>query len=296
MELAPPAAYTQRVIAPRRFSRFRLAVFATIERCCVWLGGRHFYRWRYLSPRRLGVREITLSLPERAAALDGLVIAHLSDIHAGPFLAKGDLGAVVDLLEQRQPDVVCWTGDYVTHGIQDVRPVIAELRRCTGRLATLAVFGNHDYKERREWEMAAALEPDGWVFLRNSSQQLEVNGTTIAFAGIEDPEEGKLVDVDAAMAGAHGADLVIALSHGPLGAPAFAEHGVCAVLSGHTHGSQVDLPYLRDLGPAHPGLRVELGTTTVLVSRGLGVVGLPLRTGAPAEVSFVTLRTPDPAG
>jgi predicted MPP superfamily phosphohydrolase len=52
----------------------------------------------------------------------------------------------------------------------------------------------------------------------------------------------------------------------------------------------VDLPFLRDLGPAHPGLRVELGGTTVLVSRGLGVVGLPLRTGVPAEVSFVTLR------
>ncbi len=290
LEVSAPAAYTGWVIAPRRFSRFRLAVFATIERCCVLLGGRHFYRWRYLSAKRLGVREINLSLPGGAAALDGLVIAHLSDIHAGPFLAKGDLAAVAELLETRRPDVVCWTGDYVTHGIHNVVPVVPELRRCLGKLATFAVFGNHDYKERREWEMTAALEPDGWVFLRNASQTLEVNGATIAFAGIEDPEEGKVVDVDAAMSDAHSADLVIALSHGPRGAPAFAEHGVRAVLSGHTHGSQVDLPFLRDLGPAHPGLRVELGGTTVLVSRGLGVVGLPLRTGVPAEVSFVTLR------
>ncbi len=288
--------YTGGVIAPRRFSRFRLAVFATIERICVLLGGRHFYRWRYLSPKRLGVREIVLPLPARAAALDGFVIAHLSDIHAGPFLAKGDLGAVVDLLAERRPEVVCWTGDYVTHGIHNVQPVIPDLRKCMGELGTFAVFGNHDYKKRREWEMSAALEPDGWIFLRNSSHQLEVNGATIAFAGIEDPEEGKVVDVDAAMEGTRSADLVIALSHGPRGAPAFAEHGVAAVLSGHTHGSQVDLPFLRDLGPAHPGLRVELGGTTVLVSRGLGVVGLPLRTGAPAEVSFITLRAEPSAG
>lgn len=290
LEVGHPAPYTDRVIAPRRFSRFRIAVFATIERICVLLGGRHFYRWRYLSPKRLGVRDIELPIPAGAAALDGLVIAHLSDIHAGPFLAKGDLGAVVDLIEQRRPDVVCWTGDYVTHGIHNVQPVIPELRRCVGKLGTFAVFGNHDYKKRREWEMTAALEPDGWTFLRNSSHQLEVNGGTVAFAGIEDPEEGKVVDVAAAMAEARSADLVIALSHGPRGAPAFAEYGVAAVLSGHTHGSQVDLPFLRDLGPAHPGLRIELGSTTVLVSRGLGVVGMPLRTGVPAEVSFVTLR------
>ncbi len=278
------------MIAPRRFSRFRLAVFATVERICVLLGGRHFYRWRYLRPGRLGVREIELPIATGAAGLDGLVIAHLSDIHAGPFLSKGDLGSVVDLLDERRPDVVCWTGDYVTHGIHNVQPVIPELRRCLGQLGTFAVFGNHDYKKRREWEMAAALEPDGWVFLRNSSRLIEVNGATVAFAGIEDPEEGKVVDVAAAMAEAQSADVVIALSHGPRGAPAFAEHGVAAVLSGHTHGSQVDLPFLRDLGPAHPRLRVELGRTTVLVSRGLGVVGLPLRSGVPAEVSFVTLR------
>lgn len=285
------ATYTQTVIAPRRFSWFRLAVFATIERLCVLLGGRYFYRWRYLRAARLRVREVDLSIDAQAAGLDGLVIAHLSDIHAGPFLSRGDLGAVVELLERRQPDVVCWTGDYVTHGMDDLPPVIPELRRCMGTLGTFAVFGNHDYKKRREWAMVAALEPDGWAFLRNASRQLEVNGATIAFAGIEDPEEGKVVDVDAAMAEAHSADVVIALSHGPLGAPAFAEHGVRAVLSGHTHGSQVDLPFLRDLGPAHPGLVVELGETTLLVSRGLGVVGLPLRTGAPPEVSFITLRT-----
>ena len=68
-----------------------------------------------------------------------------------------------------------------------------------------------------------------------------------------------------------------------------------AVLSGHTHGAQVDLPFLRDLGPPHPGIRIELGATTVFVTRGLGVVGLPLRTGAPAEVSFLTLQSSPPS-
>ncbi|QDV07737.1 phosphodiesterase YaeI [Planctomycetes bacterium Poly30] len=282
------------MIEPRRFSRLRLAAFDAVERVTVLLGARRFYRWRYLSAERLGVREHILRIPGLPPALQGITIAHLSDIHAGPFLSGADLAAVVSLIEQRRPDFVCWTGDYVTHGVEDVLPVLPDLRRCVGQRGTFAVFGNHDYKLRREWEIVAALEPDGWHFLRNRSKTVEVDGSTVAFAGIEDPEEGKVIDVDAALELVGAADVVIGLCHGPRGAPAFAGHPaahVHAVLSGHTHGSQVDLPFLRDLGPPHPGLRVELGGTTVFVARGLGVVGLPLRTGAPAEVSFVTLQS-----
>ena len=75
----------------------------------------------------------------------------------------------------------------------------------------------------------------------------------------------------------------------PSAAPHLIGPRTAVVLSGHTHGTQVDLPILRRLGPAHPGLRVELGTATLIVSRGLGVVGLPLRVGAPAEIVLVSL-------
>ena len=68
------------------------------------------------------------------------------------------------------------------------------------------------------------------------------------------------------------------------------------MLSGHTHGTQVDLPRLRKLGPQHPGLRVELGGTTLIVSRGLGVVGLPLRIGAPPELVVIRLTAGEADG
>ena len=70
----------------------------------------------------------------------------------------------------------------------------------------------------------------------------------------------------------------------------FAARGARVVLSGHSHGTQVDLPFLRDLGPSHPGLRVELGGATLVVSRGLGVIGAPLRVGVPAEVVVLRLH------
>jgi predicted MPP superfamily phosphohydrolase len=60
------------------------------------------------------------------------------------------------------------------------------------------------------------------------------------------------------------------------------------VLSGHTHGGQVR--FLSGLGPPHPGLRVRLGPTTLIVNRGLGVVGFPWRVGAPTEIVLVRLE------
>jgi predicted MPP superfamily phosphohydrolase len=288
------------VLAPRRFSRLRIAAFAAIERIAALMGGRALYRHRHLSPARLHVREEWVEVPGLPRDLDGFSIAHLSDLHAGPFLGAGDLGGVIRVLADLGPDVVCWTGDFVVHGIHNVMPLQRELMELVGARATFAVFGNHDYLHREEWRFVEAMEPAGWRFLRNDSALLEVGAARVGFCGIEDPEEGKVVDVERAVRGRCDAgvpgrpDLVVALSHGPQAAPQFAARGVHVVLSGHSHGTQVDLPFLRDLGPAHPGLRVELGASTLVVSRGLGVIGAPLRVGVPAEVVVLRFRPASP--
>ncbi|MDF1838279.1 MAG: hypothetical protein P1V35_10450, partial [Planctomycetota bacterium] len=85
-------------------------------------------------------------------------------------------------------------------------------------------------------------------------------------------------------------DLELMLCHNPLGAKQLAHDRCIAILSGHSHGSQIDLPWLRTLGPVHPGLSLSLGVTTLIVSRGLGVVGVPLRVGAPAEMVWIEMR------
>ncbi len=289
------------MIAPRRFSRFRIAVFAAIERLAALLGGRALYRRRYLRHGRLHVREEWIEVPELPTELEGFSIAHLSDLHAGPFLGRGDLEGVRGVLAGLAPDVVCWTGDFVVHGIHNVLPLQEELASLVGARATYAVFGNHDYLHREEWRLVEAMEPAGWRFLRNTSELLEVGSARVGFCGIEDPEEGKVVDVEGAVSGLRSVaagerpDLIVALSHGPRAAPDFAARGARVVLSGHSHGTQVDLPFLRDLGPSHPGLRVELGGATLVVSRGLGVIGAPLRVGVPAEVVVLRFRSA-PAG
>lgn len=275
-------------VPPRRFGRGRIRLFRGVERACAWLGGRALYRRLHLAPGRFRVREERVEVRGLPAGLAGLSLVQLSDLHAGSFLGRGDLRAVVDEVRRLDPDLVVLTGDFITHHWSEVLPLVEDLAGARGRLGTFAVFGNHDYKDRQEGRIAGALEAHGVRFLRNDRVLLERDGERFALVGLEDLEEGREVDLERARRGLAG-ELELVLCHNPRGAPALARLGARLVLSGHTHGLQVDLPWLRTLGPQHPGLRVELGDTTLIVSRGLGVVGLPLRVGAPAELVVVRL-------
>ncbi|MCZ6598651.1 MAG: hypothetical protein O7B99_13515, partial [Planctomycetota bacterium] len=110
-----------------------------------------------------------------------------------------------------------------------------------------------------------------------------------------DLEESKTIDLKAARAPVEDGDVELVLLHNPHGAGGLVRRGCAAVLSGHTHGNQIDLPLIRRIGPAHPGDRQDVNGTAVITSRGLGVVGFPLRIFSPAEVVVVELRASEEA-
>lgn len=277
-------------VPQRRHSKLRLAAFRAVEGVARALGGRRFYRSRYLSQGRLVVREERVPVPDLPADLDGFTIAQWGDLHAGPFLRAEDLGDVVRATRALSPDLFVLTGDYITHDTEEGLGLERAFAGVAPRLGAFAVFGNHDYRGRREDELARAYATAGVRVLRDECARVPVGDATLAVVGIEDLEEAKQVDIDRARRDVRPGDVEVVLCHNPAGARRFARPGCAAVLSGHTHALQVDLPLLRRLGPKHPGLRVQLGETRLVVTRGLGVVGLPLRFRAPAEVVVLRLE------
>lgn len=227
-------------------------------------------------------------MPDLPAEFEGFTIAQLTDLHAGPFLGRGGLRSVVESVNRREVDLVALTGDFVTHHWSEAEFIADDLAKLESREGSFAVFGNHDYKDRMEERIESAYP--AVRFLRNSGVRIERGVHSLALLGLEDLEEGKVIDLKAAQASAGRTDVALAMCHNPHGGTFLAEAGMRVVLSGHTHGTQVDLPFLRRLGPPHPGLRVELGETTLIVSRGLGVVGIPWRFRSPAEVVYVILE------
>jgi len=277
-------------VPARRHGRIRRALSWVAEHSFVAVGGRWLYRTQHLAPGRFVERFETVRVPGLDPGLEGLTIAQLSDLHAGAFLGAGDLSAVVEAVARRCPDMVVITGDMIAHQWKESLTVLDDLARLESPLGTFAVFGNHDYRGRNEGRIAEAYAERGIRFLRNECERFELGGGVLALVGIEDLEEAKDVDLDRARGPVQPGDVEIVLCHNPRGASAIAGAGCTAILSGHTHGTQVDLPLLRRLGPQHPGLRLELGPTTLIVSRGLGVVAVPLRVGVPAEVVYLQLK------
>ena len=275
---------------PRRFSRLRLAFARSVERTALALGGRAHYRRRHLARGRFLVREETLLIPDLPAGLHGFSIAHWSDLHAGPFLRAGDLADVLAVTAELEPDLAVITGDLISHDWQDVLRIAPDLGRLQARHGVLAVFGNHDYKGRCEGRIATALEAQGVQVLRNEVRRIDTGEGVLAVVGLEDVEESRVVDLERARADVLPGDVELVLCHNPLAAPQLAREGCAGVLSGHSHGTQVNLPLLRASGPPHPGTRLRLGPTTLIVSRGLGVVVVPVRVAAPSEVVIVRLR------
>lgn len=277
-------------VAPRRHSVWRRGLVRSVERAMAWMGGRALYRRRHLAAGKFVVREESVRLERLAPALSGFTIVQLSDLHAGTFLRDGDLAAVVEHTNRLRPDLVVVTGDFITRHWTEALLVRADLARLAARHGVFAVFGNHDYRDRAEARIVASYAEVGVRFLSNQGVRIADERGAIGLVGVEDLEESKSLDLRAARDGLAPGEPEIALCHNPRGAPVLARAGVGLVLSGHTHGTQLDLPFVRRAGPPHPGLRLELGATTLLVSRGLGVIGFPVRIGAPTELVVVRLE------
>lgn len=274
---------------PRRHSGLRIATVRVLVKLTSLLGGRARYPRAHLARGRFLLREERIGVPDLPRGLEGFTIAQLSDLHAGAFLGRGGLSEVVEEVNRLGPDLVAITGDLISSHWTQALPILDDLAGLRSTCGTLAVFGNHDYRDRSEHRIVEAFRERGIRFLRNECARFDTGDGTLAAVGVEDLEEARVLDLEAARAGLREGDVEVVLCHNPAGGPALARPGCAAVLAGHTHGHQIDLPVLRRAGPPHPGLRVELGPTALVISRGLGVVGLPLRVGAPAEVVVVRL-------
>jgi uncharacterized protein len=208
------------------------------------------YTW-LVEPHWVNIVERDLPIANLPASLAGTRLVQISDIHAGP---RVDNSYLVDAFAQAaalSPDIVVFTGDFITvvydqpSGDGDVgklREVLTHFPR--GRLATLAILGNHDYG--RSWaEPAVAArvvreaERVGVRVLRN--EVATVNGLDVI--GVDDMWAHRS-DTKRALAGRMSGS-AIALCHNPDAMDALSWGDYKGwVLAGHTHGGQCKPPFL----------------------------------------------------
>lgn len=199
----------------------------------------------YLATEHVVVREVEVPIARLPAALDGLTIVQLTDIHASVIVDAKHVERVVEMTNALEPDLVVITGDMVDGTIADRLGDVRPLANIRARYGVFGVEGNHEhYVEYDKWMQA--FPSLGITMLTNASQSLVIAGERVTIAGLTDPwsshDGTQAPDLQKALAGRDPNDVVILLSHQPKFAADYADR-VDLMLSGHTHGSQVLLMY-----------------------------------------------------
>jgi len=255
-------------------------------------GETNLKRARWASGDRFVVNNERIWLDALPEAFSGLRVVQISDIHHGLFLPEPWLAEAVQQTNRLRPDIVVLTGDFVTYSRANIEPAAEILSRLRARYGVLAVLGNHDFRVGAD-AVTAALRRKRIEVLRNQHITVQFGGSSLYVAGVDDYGYG--ADVRRAVRGIPRDAATILLAHNPRIIHLASRHGVSLVLSGHTHGGQVNLPLLGTVyGRSPERLRYKigwdrLGATQIYVSRGIGTIVLPWRVRCPAEITHLEL-------
>jgi len=264
------------------------------------------YMWSYLSGlvvcgygilirrRFYRVVEREVRIPGLDPRVDGFRIAHLSDMHLGTLTPRSWGMKWSAAANERGPDLAVVTGDMVTSGTEfhgDVADVIGELRAKSGVFVSM---GNHDYFGDGE-PLVSLLRRRGVRVLRNQGVLIERDGAKLWLAAIDDTWTRR-DDLAGALRHRPEGATTILLAHDPKRFDEAADAGADLVLSGHTHGGQVAVPFfyrwanLAKLSYRYTTGFYRRGRSVLYVHPGLGTTGPPMRLGVAPEVSILVLR------
>jgi predicted MPP superfamily phosphohydrolase len=249
---------------------------------------------------QLEVNEKTLVVPRLSPALDGLTIAHFSDLHWCGNLTPPFFEFAVAQVNAWDPDLVAITGDLMDDEV--CLPWIgAILGRVVSRCGTFCVRGNHDRDLRVDALILRHLTDAGLQPLGGQTHRLQVRGQSLLLAGNECPWFGPAPALcgDSAAERDPG-ELRILLSHSPDQIEWARAHDFDLMLAGHTHGGQIRLPLIGPIvanslyGVKYAGGVFYVRPTLLHVSRGLSERE-PFRWNCRPELSRLVLRCGDHA-
>ena len=249
---------------------------------------------RLIEPYAYWVSETDIFIRDLPERFEGFRITQLTDIHHSRILGLSEVRRVVSLAQQTKPDMFVLTGDYTTTYRRYIEPCAEALAALRAPEGVWAILGNHDHYTDPELT-TRALQRQHIAVLNNAHTTLQRGSDAIQLSGIDD-WSWAANDWARAFSGLRPNAPTVLLSHQPSVLDLEETKSVALILSGHTHGGQVKLPFVgaparfatQDLKYARGLFRS--GETQLYVSAGTGVIGLPLRFGVRPEIAVLRLR------
>jgi len=245
-----------------------------------------------------------IRLARLPSAFAGFRIAQLSDIHIGPFMTEDQITKYVRITNDLKPDLIALTGDFVTWDASTQRAVVNALTALRAPFGICGCLGNHEAWSGTEDSITRMFREVGIRILRQENVAVSTHGESFNLMGVDfetsrhmGPGNEKFVrryleGVESLIAPGM---VNILMSHNPDTFDRAAELGIDLSLAGHTHGGQVALEFVspeiapsRLVTPYVAGWFQKPGGQ-LYVNRGIGTIGVPIRVGAPPEITVYEL-------
>lgn len=233
-------------------------------------------------------------VPNLPNAFSRFRIIQLTDLHYGFLVPLAVIRYAVDQANRLKHDLIVCTGDYVhekrsTKQIDVVWPLLARLKAQYG---VHSILGNHDHwadtERSQKWLVQSSQD------LRHKVKVIEKDGQRLWLAGAGDLMEDHR-NLDDLLVGVPDSDCRIVLAHNPDTADTGFSTRVDLMISGHTHGGQISIPFFGP--PVLPvrnktysnGLKKSPRGTNVFISKGIGWAIYPVRFNCPPEIAVLEL-------
>lgn len=250
---------------------------------------------------RFRVRSMHLVLPALPSSLDGMRIAHVSDLHVGRYTRPAQIPALVEAVNRLKVDLVLFTGDLIDISLDDLPRGIDAMKQIDPRSGLALIEGNHDMIDNGD-EFDARVRAAGLSLLVDQAMTVNVRGERVQLLGTRWGEATgqRRKAGDAAFTASieklkqlrDPSAFPILMAHHPHTFDPAAAAGFPLTLSGHTHGGQLMLTPEIGCGPAFyrywSGL-YRNDASQLVVNNGVGN-WFPLRVNAPAEIIELTLH------
>jgi uncharacterized protein len=227
----------------------------------------------------------------------GMKILQFSDLHLGYYFSLQHLSQIVSKINAANPDIVLFTGDLIDNyqTYTDTPFVASILKNIQAPFGKFAIYGNHDHGGYGTEYYDHIMRESGFELLQNREKRIRLlDNSEISIFGLDDILLGK-PRINETLRHAQQNIYTIVLVHEPDIASQIATYPIDLQLSGHSHGGQVQIPFLGAIiTPSLAKQYIEgfykIQDLTLYVNRGLGRTRVPFRFMSKPEITLFTLQ------
>ncbi|WP_413788916.1 metallophosphoesterase [Bacillus bruguierae] len=261
----------------------------------------YLYAFQF-EPKSLSITWTDIKNSNIPEGFQGVKIVQFSDTHFGPHFSHKQQQMLVDQINELKPDIVVFTGDLIdkfgeyASERKDSQTILSQIHAPLGKYA---VFGNHDRGGGGGYLYKQYMEEVGFTVLVNETKKIKANnGDYITISGLDDFLLGK-PKVQQTLQHLREKDFNILLVHEPDVIEKVLAYPVDFQLSGHSHGGQVQLPFI---GPIITtslanqyveglySIQGKMKPLQLYVNRGIGTTRMPFRFFSKPELSVFSLK------